>query len=85
MAPTVETTDDFLKASLGRTYTFSEAIEMMKILDMLPSGSKRTIHWVSVKTGKKVIIGYSGESNTPKKKVIKTSPIPSKYYKRHEK
>lgn len=85
MAPTVETTEDFLKASLGRTYTFSEAIEMMKILDMLPSGSQHTIHWVDVKTGKRVAIGYTGGSNTPKKKVVKTSPIPSNYYEKYRK
>lgn len=82
MAPTVNTTDDFIMASKGKSFTFEEAIEFLKILDTLPTGSQRSVRWVESETKKPVIIGYTG-SDTQKKKVKKTSPIPPKYYKKY--
>jgi len=42
-----------------RTYTFDEAIDLMKALDKLPTNTRTQITWVSVRTGKPIIIGYN--------------------------
>lgn len=39
------------------TYTFLEAVEYMKLRDRYPTNTQ--IEWVSVKTGKRVTIGYT--------------------------
>lgn len=41
------------------TYTFNEAIDYLKQKDKNPTNIKESIRWVSVKTGKEVIIGYN--------------------------
>ncbi len=42
-----------------RTYTISEAVEYMKVLDKYATDTSRTITWKDVKTGKPVYIGYN--------------------------
>lgn len=43
----------------GRVYTFSEAIEFMKMRDKYGSITQPPIRWVDAKTGKPVSIGYT--------------------------
>ena len=50
--------NDFMQSLQGRTFTFSEAIEVMKIFDNFPTG-QNTIDWVSSRTGRPVAIGYN--------------------------
>jgi hypothetical protein len=40
-----------------RIYTFNEAIDLMKALDQFPTGTQ--INWISIDTGKPVVIGYN--------------------------
>lgn len=42
------------------TYTFAEAIKYMKMKDKQPTNLyEQTTHWVNVRTGKEVVIGYT--------------------------
>jgi hypothetical protein len=59
MAPTTETTRQFLFNMRLREYTFDEAIEAMKVLDTLPNGNSNQINWVRSDTKKRVTIGYT--------------------------
>ena len=56
MAPT-QTYEELVTAHTG-SYTFDEAIELMKRLDKMPT-PKRSITWVDAHTGKPVAIGYN--------------------------
>lgn len=42
------------------TYTFSEAIEYLKMRDRQPTNTNETISWRATKTGKRVYIEYIG-------------------------
>ncbi len=55
-----ETSDEFITrlSQQGKTYTTSEAVEVMKIVDSLPTGNLQ-LNWVNSKTKKSVIIGYN--------------------------
>jgi hypothetical protein len=59
MAPTIDTTRDFLFNMRLRNYTFDEAVEAMKVLDSLPGGNSNQINWASTKTSKPITIGYN--------------------------
>lgn len=58
MAPTIDTTKQFLYNMRSREYTFDEAIEAMKVLDTLPGGNSSQINWARSDTKKRVTIGY---------------------------
>lgn len=49
--------DNTIRFRLKRTYTLSEAADLMKILDKLPTN--KGVNWVSAKTGRPVSIGYT--------------------------
>jgi hypothetical protein len=59
MAPTIETTKQFLFNMRLKDYTLDEAIEAMKVLDSLPGGNSNQIHWINLKTHKSISIGYN--------------------------
>jgi hypothetical protein len=59
MAPTIDTTRQFLFNMRLRDYTFDEAIDAMKVLDTLPGGNSNQINWVRSDTKKRVTIGYT--------------------------
>ena len=54
-----DTYEDTVNRSLGKTYTFSEAIEFQKFLDRNFPTNYAPLNWRNVKTGKPVIIGYT--------------------------
>jgi hypothetical protein len=59
MAPTIDTTRQFLFNMRLREYTFDEAIEAMKVLDTLPGGNTSQLNWIKSNTKKPVVIGYN--------------------------
>ena len=59
MAPTIDTTKQFLSNMRLREYTLDEAVEAMKVLDTLPGGNSSQISWVKSSTKKPVVIGYN--------------------------
>lgn len=59
MAPTHETTRDLIRNAQGRVFTFNEAIDFMKLLDTMPTGTGSSLQWVDAKTKKPVAIGYN--------------------------
>jgi hypothetical protein len=60
MAPTIETTKQFLfNMRLKGEFTFDEAVKAMEVLDSLPGGNSNQIHWVNSKTYKSVSVGYN--------------------------
>ena len=85
MAPIINNTDDFLRSTLlKKHFTLSEAIEIMQILDTMPSGNI-SIQWINSRTGKPVSIGYTCGSDKEKKKSVKSSPVPKNYYEKYDK
>lgn len=55
---TTETREEFITRQSGKIFTFSEAIEIMKIADKFPT-SNVDFNWVDAKTKKTVAIGYT--------------------------
>lgn len=55
---TVDSKDDLIISSYGKTFTFQEAIELMRLADQRPTGSL-DFKWVDSATGKPVTIGYT--------------------------
>jgi hypothetical protein len=58
--------DDYsqiINNSIGRTYSFSEAIDLVRVLDKYRTYPNQQIQWVDAKTGKPVTIGYVGHSS----------------------
>jgi len=53
-----ETREEFITRQTGKVFTFSEAIEIMKIADKFPT-SNADFNWVDAKTKKPVSIGYT--------------------------
>jgi len=53
--------------SYGKTYTFDEAIEYMKMLDSFPTGDN-SVNWVNARTGQPVAIGYNANPQKINKK-----------------
>lgn len=59
MAPTNQDTERFIRNATGKTFTFNEAIDFMKVLDRMPTGTGRNLQWIDASTGKPVAIGYN--------------------------
>ena len=51
-----------------RTYTISEACDLLKVLDRNPT--EAPIRWKNVKTGKEVFIGYNDSPGKHKFKMV---------------